>query len=104
MAFFPGLPGWAGTRKLKPIWILLKQETLSGICWAICICLSVGLDYAPYEMDDWTDQGADRRLGCGLWRVQGAVYWVRDQIPLGFMAFSSVCKVWCVINILNFVR
>ena len=38
MALFPGLPGWAGTRKLKPIWILLKQETMSGsgISWAIC--------------------------------------------------------------------
>ena len=32
------LPGWAGTRKVKPIWILLKQETVSGsgISWAIC--------------------------------------------------------------------
>ena len=35
-------PQWAtvpdGTRKVKPIWILLKQETLSGsgINWAIC--------------------------------------------------------------------
>ena len=37
-ALFPGLPGWAGTRKVKPIWILLKQETVSGIGirWAIC--------------------------------------------------------------------
>ena len=35
---FPGLPGWAGTRKIKPIWILLKQETVSGsgISWPIC--------------------------------------------------------------------
>ena len=24
---FPGLPRWASTRKVKPIWILLKQET-----------------------------------------------------------------------------
>ena len=23
-ALCPGLPGWAGTRKVKPIWILLK--------------------------------------------------------------------------------
>jgi len=30
MALFPGLPGWASTRKVKPIWILLKQETVSG--------------------------------------------------------------------------
>jgi len=37
-ALFLGLPGWAGTRKVKPIWILLKQETVSGSCisWAIC--------------------------------------------------------------------
>ena len=36
---FPGLPRWASTRKIKPIWILLKQETVSGsgICWATCI-------------------------------------------------------------------
>ena len=35
---FPGLPRWAGTRKVKPIWILLKQETVSGsgISWAVC--------------------------------------------------------------------
>ena len=32
------LPRWAGTRNVKPIWILLKQETVSssGINWAIC--------------------------------------------------------------------
>ena len=29
-ALFPGLPGWASTRKVKPILILLKQETMSG--------------------------------------------------------------------------
>jgi len=38
MALFPGLPRWAGTRKVKPIWILMNQETVSGsgISWAIC--------------------------------------------------------------------
>ena len=37
-ALFPGLPRWASTRKVKTIWILLKQETMSGsgISWAIC--------------------------------------------------------------------
>ena len=37
-ALCPGLPGWAGTRKVKPIWILLKQETVSGsgISWGVC--------------------------------------------------------------------
>ena len=38
MALCPGLPGWAGTRKVQPIWILMKQETVSGsgISWTIC--------------------------------------------------------------------
>jgi len=38
LALCQGLPGWAGTRKVKPIWILLKQQTVSGsgISWAIC--------------------------------------------------------------------
>ena len=37
-ALCPGLPGWASTRKVKPIWILLKQETVSGngISRAVC--------------------------------------------------------------------
>jgi len=37
-ALFPGVRRWAGTRKVKPIWILLKQESVSGsgISWAIC--------------------------------------------------------------------
>ena len=37
-ALCPGLPGWAGTRKVKPIWILLKQEAVSGssISWTVC--------------------------------------------------------------------
>ena len=38
MTIFSGLAGWAGTRKVKPIRILLKQETKSGsgISWTIC--------------------------------------------------------------------
>jgi len=37
-ALCEGPPGWAGTRKVKPIWIWLKQETVSGsgISWAKC--------------------------------------------------------------------
>jgi len=56
-ALFPGLPGWAGTRKIKPIWILLKQETVSGsgISWAICtVCTSLQTDTympAPHACD-----------------------------------------------------
>ena len=34
----PRLPGCSCTRKVKPLWILLKQQTVSGsgISWAIC--------------------------------------------------------------------
>ena len=37
-ALFRGLPRGTGTRKVKPIWISAKQETMSGsgISWAIC--------------------------------------------------------------------
>jgi len=35
-ALCPGLTGWASTKEVKPIWILLKQETVSGISWAVC--------------------------------------------------------------------
>ena len=38
MALFPGLPAVSRYQKGKPIWILLRQETVSGcgISWAIC--------------------------------------------------------------------
>ena len=37
-ALCPGLPGRASTRKVKPTWILVKHEKVSGsgISWAIC--------------------------------------------------------------------
>jgi len=37
---FPGLPGLAGTRKVKPIWILAKQKTVSGSGISCIICKS----------------------------------------------------------------
>jgi len=40
MVLCPGLPEWAGTRKVKPIWILLKQETVSGSGISRAICKS----------------------------------------------------------------
>jgi len=37
---FSGLPRSAGTKKVKPIWILLKQETVSGSGINSAICKS----------------------------------------------------------------
>ena len=39
-ALCPGLPGWAGTRRVEPIWILLKQQTVSGSGISSAICKS----------------------------------------------------------------
>ena len=55
-ALFPGLSEWAGTKKVKPIWILLKQETVSGIgiSWAICKSASLSRQVttpAPHHLD-----------------------------------------------------
>jgi len=51
-ALFPGLPGWAGTRKVKPIWILLKQETVSGsgISWAMCKSAPSSTTHIPTDL------------------------------------------------------
>jgi len=50
----PALPGWASTKNVKPIWILLKQETVSGsgISWTLCRfapCLRQITTPAPYR-------------------------------------------------------
>jgi len=49
-ALFHGLPGWVSTRKIKPVWILLKQETV----WAVA---SAG-PYASLQLspDKWPSQ------------------------------------------------
>ena len=39
-ALFPWLPRSAGTGKVKPIWVLLKQETVSGSGISLVICKS----------------------------------------------------------------
>ena len=50
-ALYPGLPGSAGTRKVKPIWILLKQETVSGsgISWGPYASLHLAPDRKPCQ-------------------------------------------------------
>jgi len=36
MASFPRQPGYAGIRKVRTIWTIMKQEIDSGISWTIC--------------------------------------------------------------------
>ena len=39
-ALFPGLPRWAGTRKVTLIWIFVTQETVSGSGISSAVCKS----------------------------------------------------------------
>jgi len=39
-AYFPGQPGQASTRKLKPLWILMKQEMM-GWQWHQLECMQI---------------------------------------------------------------
>ena len=48
-ALFPGLPGWAGTRKVKPIWILLKQETVAVASAGPYASLHLAPDRQPHQ-------------------------------------------------------
>jgi len=48
-ALCPGLPGWAGTRKVKPIWILFTEAkrrwvavASAGLCMQLCTSLQTG--------------------------------------------------------------
>ena len=41
---FQGLPGWAGTRKVKPIWILLKQWVAVASARHMQVCTSLQTD------------------------------------------------------------
>jgi len=86
-ALCPGLPGWAGTRKVKPIWILLKQETVSGssISWAICksaprsrqITTPAPHHSVFYRPDALADANNTRKVSLwNSWAWCLCVYWV----------------------------
>ena len=71
MALCPGLPRWAGTRQVKPIWILLEQEIVSGngISWAIC-------KSAPHSRQITTPAphySGFLQAGCPSWRPTNSV-------------------------------
>ena len=87
-ALFPGLPGSAGTRKVKPIWILLKQETVSGsgISWDICksatCCRQITMP-APHPLTDWVEmhiQSASFDTGCLCKFWYPYVSWCRRKL------------------------
>jgi len=93
---FPGLLRWAGTRKVKAIWSLLKQETVSGggISWAIYKSaprsrqitnpaphLSVFTGWMPFLLPNQQRQG-----------TEGEIKWVRFRwVSLSHNLASHMC-------------
>jgi len=72
-ALCPGLPGWAGTRKVKPIWILLKQETVSGsgISWTVCMSASRS-SFLQAGCTSWRPTNRVKALkASSLWNMTG---------------------------------
>ena len=65
---FLGLCRWAGTTKVKPIWILLKHETVSGsgISWAVC-------KSAPRSRQTTTPPLSFLQVGCPSCRPNNSV-------------------------------
>jgi len=76
---FPGLPRWASTRKVKPIWILLNQETVSGsgISWAIC-------------------KSAPRSRQITMPTPHHSVFYRPDALPAAQPIASKHWRVWCM--------
>jgi len=98
-ALCPGLPGWAGTRKVKPIWILLKQETVSGsgIRWAICKSAPRSKQTtmpAPHHSSFFTGWMPFLLPNQQRQSIQQHTNWKRNQnLHLFKIQFLSIC--WC---------
>ena len=78
-ALFLGLPGWAGSRKVKPIWILLKQDTVSGsgISWDITqVC-----NLLQTDNHDSTPSLSFLQAGCPSCRPTNSIKALKAQIP-----------------------
>ena len=91
-ALCPWLPGWAGTRKEKPIWILLKQETVSGngIRWAICQSAPCSSQITAPA----THHSFYRPDALPATQPAASDHWRHSQNPIKF-SFCFVCSKCC---------
>ena len=63
-----GLPGLACTRKVKPVWILLKQKTMSGSGISLAICKSAPRPRQITTPVWWDDLPATQPTASKHWR------------------------------------
>ena len=93
-ALFLGLPGWAGTRNIKPIWILLKQETVSGSGISRATCKS-----APHSREitmPAPHHSVFLQAGCPFCRSTNSIKALK---ALGKLAVELICKKLHIIHL-----
>jgi len=100
-ALCPGLPRSAGTRKVKPICILLKQQTVSGsgICWAI-------FKYASRSRQPRQHPTAQfLQAGCPSWRPTNSVKALKETTVNYYIVnyYSSYCELLPFVFLVVFV-
>ena len=80
---FPGLPGWAGTRKVKPIWILLKQERQ----WVAVASAGHMQDCTSLQTDNHasTSPISFLQAGCPSCRPTNSVKAVKSKLVFTFL-------------------
>jgi len=68
-ASYPGTSEWAGTRKIKPFWILMMQQMMgdSGISWTIC------KSFAPCFRQITRSSRNFLQAGCSSWCLTNCV-------------------------------
>jgi len=100
-ALCPGLPRSAGTRKVKPIWILLKQQTVSGsgICWAICKYASRSRQPRQHPTAQFL------QAGCPSWRPTNSVKALKETTVNYYIVnyYSSYCELLPFVFLVVFV-
>jgi len=106
-ALFPRLPKWAGTRKVKPIWILLKQKTVSGsgISWAVCKSAPRSRQITmPAPRHSLNNNNDDEHICIVQWgrkfRVAGTSEALKNQCMLKW----QIPTVYCTFNLDNLAR
>jgi len=104
MALCPGLPWWAGSRKVKPIWILLKQETVSGsgISWVICKSAPRSRQItmpAPHHWDFYRPDAlpAPKPTAPKHWRLSWRAYAMGNMSPMLLTPWQD-CVCMCSVH------
>jgi len=106
-ALCPGLPRWAGTRKVKPIWILLKQETVSSSDISRATCKSAhrsrqittpapyhSVFYRPDALPAAQPTVSKHWKQSKHWRQQSVIEKFRYLQNYGYLLLELCSKLW----------